>query len=89
MFEQYNPRIRKKLMMSLDYAKGKQERVVRCPICGHQIERVCGVDHCVAHVLCRACGFNEYIDYALFKRVRKLKGEVYNEKEGYWTSPPS
>ena len=35
MFEQYNPRLRQKLIKSLDFAKGKNERIVKCPICGH------------------------------------------------------
>ncbi|MBR5180820.1 MAG: hypothetical protein IKW88_01040 [Clostridiales bacterium] len=86
MFEQYNPRLRQKLIKSLEFAKGKNERIVKCPICGHQIDRVCGRDHCVAHALCKSCGFNEYIDYALFRKVSHIKGEVYNEKEDYWTA---
>lgn len=87
MFEQYNPRLQRKLLKSLEFAQGKKERVVACPVCKHQIERVCGRDHCVAHVLCRECGFNEFIDYALF-RTMKFK-QVYNEKEGYWYVPPA
>jgi phage FluMu protein Com len=46
-------------------------RAVRCPKCGFYLLDVCGYDHYLVRVKCRKCKFNDVIDTALFRTVRR------------------
>jgi predicted RNA-binding Zn-ribbon protein involved in translation (DUF1610 family) len=85
MFEQYDSQLRRKLYASYYLTIGKEQRNVKCPVCGTLLYKAVGREHQIMMALCKKCGFNEAIDLALF-RTMKLN-QIYNAKEGYWYCP--
>ncbi len=46
-------------------------RAVRCPKCGFYLLDVFGYDHYIVRVKCRKCKFNDVIDTALFRTLKR------------------
>lgn len=51
--------------------EGRPLRSIKCPVCGHYLLDVYGHDHSYVRVKCRKCKFDEVIDTALFRTMKK------------------
>lgn len=69
-----SPEMQRKLEITRETLPGEQIRTIRCPNCGFYLLDVYGRDHCFVRVKCRKCKFNETIDTALFRTVKRRKG---------------
>lgn len=65
------PAVLKKLEQSLLGAEKLVRREIKCPNCGFYLLDVYGRDHHYTRVKCRKCKFNEVIDTALFRTIRR------------------
>lgn len=61
----------KKLEMSRKGVEVEQLRAIRCPHCGFYLLDVYGHDHYYVRVKCRKCKFDELIDTALFRTMKR------------------
>ena len=61
----------KKLEMSRQGVDVAQLRAIRCPHCGFYLLDVYGHDHYYIRVKCRKCKFDELIDTALFRTMKR------------------
>lgn len=61
----------KKLEMSREGVDVAQLREIRCPHCGFYLLDVYGRDHYYIRVKCRKCKFDELIDTALFRTMKR------------------
>ena len=68
--------IRDKLVQSKLHAEHLEVRSVRCPVCGYRLIDVYGYDHYLVHVKCQRCKFNDVVDTALFRTMRKNKYKI-------------
>ena len=51
-------------------------RPVRCPNCGFRLMDVVGYDHMIIKTKCSRCKFEEAIDVALYRRIKRYKNEA-------------
>ena len=65
------PGLQEKLAQSLAGAEKLERREIKCPNCGFYLLDVYGRDHHYTRVKCRKCKFNDVIDTALFRTIRK------------------
>lgn len=61
----------KKLEMSREGVDVAQLREIRCPHCGFYLLDVYGRNHYYIRVKCRKCKFDELIDTALFRTMKR------------------
>ena len=66
-----DPELRRKLAMTQASLPKEGLRTIRCPNCGFYLLDVYGKGHCFVRVKCRKCKFDETIDTALFRTVRR------------------
>ena len=67
------PDLQQKLEASKAGAAGEPLRTIRCPSCGFYLLDVYGHDHYYIRVKCRKCKFDETIDTALFRTMKRHK----------------
>ena len=65
------PDLQQKLEASRAGAAGEPLRTIRCPSCGFYLLDVYGHDHYYIRVKCRKCKFDETIDTALFRTIKR------------------
>ena len=65
------PDLQQKLEASRAGAAGEPLRTIRCPSCGFYLLDVYGHDHYYIRVKCRKCKFDETIDTALFRTMKR------------------
>ena len=65
------PELQQKLEASRAGAAGEPLRTIRCPSCGFYLLDVYGHDHYYIRVKCRKCKFNDVIDTAFFRTMKK------------------
>ena len=65
------PDLQQKLAASRAGAQNFQLRTIRCPCCGFYLLDVYGRDHYFIRVKCRKCKFDETIDTALFRTMKR------------------
>ena len=65
------PDLQQKLEASRAGAEGEPLRTIRCPSCGFYLLDVYGHDHYYIRVKCRKCKFDETIDTALFRTMKR------------------
>lgn len=65
------PDLQQKLEASRAGAVGEPLRTIRCPSCGFYLLDVYGHDHYYIRVKCRKCKFDETIDTALFRTMKR------------------
>ncbi len=65
------PDLQKKLDQSRELAEQQTARSIRCPSCGFYLLDVYGQGHYLISVKCRKCKFDETIDTALFRTMRR------------------
>ena len=65
------PDLQQKLEASKAGAAGEPLRTIRCPSCGFYLLDVYGHDHYYIRVKCRKCKFDETIDTALFRTMKR------------------
>ena len=71
-----SPEMQRKLAITRATLPKEQIRTVRCPICGFYLLDVYGRDHCFVRVKCRKCKFDETIDTALFRTMKRRAGSM-------------
>ena len=79
-YEKIRPEVLEKLKRSGDAAEGLPLRAIRCPCCGFYLLNVHGYGHYLVQVKCRKCKFQQTIDTALFRTVRR--GSRYRFRAG-------
>ena len=62
---------RDKLERSMRLAEKERLRTIRCPVCGFYLLDVYGKDHYLVRIKCQKCKFDETIDTALFRTMKK------------------
>ena len=67
------PELEEKLARSRKLAEQQTSRTIRCPSCGFYLLDVYGEGHYLIRVKCRKCKFDETIDTALFRTMRKRR----------------
>ena len=65
------PDLQQKLEASRAGAEGEPLRTIRCPSCGFYLLDVYGHDHSYIRVKCRKCKFDDTIDTALFRTMKR------------------
>ena len=65
------PDLQQKLEASRAGAEGEPLRTIRCPSCGFYLLDVYGHDHYYIRVKCRKCKFDDTIDTALFRTMKR------------------
>lgn len=70
-----------KLELSRQQAETLVKRDIKCPNCGFYMLEVYGTDHHITRAKCQKCKFNELIDTAMFRTIRKT-----NKRGSYRTS---
>lgn len=65
------PELREKLDQSRKLAQQQTARSIRCPSCGFYLLDVYGQGHYLIRVKCRKCKFDETIDTALFRTMKR------------------
>ena len=68
--------IQNKLDQSKLLAQHLELRNIRCPVCGFRLLDVYGYNHYLVRVKCRKCKFDEVIDTAFFRTIRKNKCKI-------------
>ena len=68
---QVAPEIQKRLLLSRVEAESLKERDILCPTCGFRIQRVFSDATGHLSVKCQKCKFNELIDTAMFRTIKK------------------
>ena len=78
--------LKQKLAKSRAGAQNRQLRTIRCPNCGFYLLDIYGREHCYIRVKCRKCKFDDTIDTALFRTVkRKESGLIrFLRRRGAW-----
>ena len=71
------PELQEKLDKIQEELHGEPLRAVRCPCCGFYLLDVYGRYHYYVRVKCSKCKFDETIDTALFRTVRR-KGRIHD-----------
>ena len=71
------PELQDKLEQSRKLAEQQMARTIRCPSCGFYLLDVYGHGHYLIRVKCRKCKFDETIDTALFRTMKR-------RNRGYW-----
>lgn len=78
--ERYQKPLPIEIVRKLDSSRQQAERLVKreikCPNCGFHLLEVYGTDHHITRVKCQKCKFNELIDTAMFRTIRK-RGSHY------------
>lgn len=73
--ERYQKPLPVETVAKLDYSRRQAEKLVRreikCPNCGFHLLEVYGTDHHITRVKCQKCKFNELIDTAMFRTIKK------------------
>ena len=64
-------------------------REVRCPKCGFYLLNVFGYDHYIVRVKCRKCKFNDVIDTALFRTLKRRDYRRYRPLRRRYTERSS
>lgn len=65
------PELQEKLDQSRKLAEQQTARSIRCPSCGFYLLDVYGQGHYLIRVKCRKCKFDETIDTALFRTMKR------------------
>ena len=65
------PDLQYRLEQSRKATEGKALRTIRCPGCGFYLLDVENYDHYIVRVKCRKCKFNDVIDTAFFRTMKK------------------
>ena len=65
------PDLQYKLEQSRKLAESQELRTIRCPSCGFYMLDVYGHEHYLIRVKCRKCKFDETIDTALFRTMKR------------------
>ena len=65
------PDLQEKLDQSRKLAEQQTARAIRCPSCGFYLLDVYGQGHYLIRVKCRKCKFDETIDTALFRTMKR------------------
>ncbi len=60
-----------RLEQSRKATEGKALRTIRCPGCGFYLLDVEDYEHYIVRVKCRKCKFNDVIDTAFFRTMKK------------------
>ena len=63
--------LKQKLAKSRSAVQHRQPRTIRCPSCGFYLLDIYGREHCYIRVKCRKCKFDETIDTALFRTMKR------------------
>ena len=59
-------------------------RTIKCPNCGFYLLDVSGYDHYFVRVKCRKCKFDETIDTALFRTIkRRQRSRLGHYRDGF------
>lgn len=61
----------RKLEISRLQAEKLIKREIRCPICGYYLLDVYGTEHNITRAKCKKCKFDEPIDTAMFRTLKK------------------
>lgn len=73
--ERYKRPLTAETVRKLEYSRLQAEKLIRreikCPNCGYYLLEEYGTDHHVTRVKCRKCKFNEIIDTAMFRTLKK------------------
>ena len=72
-------KINSRLDLSRKESERGQERFIYCPECHMKLLKAYSYDHVVISVKCRNCGFNEPIDIAYFRTMKKKKEPCFEE----------
>ena len=65
------PDLEYRLEQSRKATEGKALRTIRCPGCGFYLLDVEDYEHYIVRVKCRKCKFNDVIDTAFFRTMKK------------------
>lgn len=65
------PDLQSRLEQSRKATEGKELRTIRCPGCGFYLLDVENYEHYIVRVKCRKCKFNDVIDTAFFRTMKK------------------
>lgn len=74
-----------KLELSRRQAEMLVRREIKCPNCGFYLLEVYGMDHHITRVKCRKCKFNELIDTAMFRTIKR--SGIYRPKKRSGRAP--
>lgn len=73
--ERYQKPLPVEIVSKLEVSRRQAERLVKreikCPNCGFHLLEVYGTDHHITRVKCQKCKFNELIDTAMFRTIKK------------------
>ena len=73
--ERYRRPLSSETILKLERSRRQAEKLVKreikCPSCGFYLLEVYGTDHHITRVKCQKCKFNELIDTAMFRTIKK------------------